>query len=122
MTTIPQPVWQVICDYLKKYRGIDAPFGLKEWAEQHCTVTLFDGGCFLSDGNEFDLFVVPEKRGKWRIRSTVQSFLDDLIQQYGSVKIGVYEDNHASLRLAHHFGFREVSRDGNMIRLEKQNG
>ena len=119
---IPDPVWQVICDYLKKYRGIDAPIGLKEWAEQNCTVTLFDGGCFLSNGGEFDLFVVPEKRGRWRIRSTVQPFIDDLVSRHGSAKIGVYDDNFASLRLAHHFGFREVSRDGNMIRLEKHHG
>ena len=119
---IPDPVWQVICEYLKKYRNIDVPPGLKEWTEEHCTITLFDGGCFLSSGNEFDLFVVPEKRGKWRIRSTVQPFIDAILKQHGVAKIGIYDDNFASLRLAHHFGFKEVSRDGNMIRLEKHHG
>ena len=122
MTHLPQPVWQTIGDYLKKYRSIEASDELREKVEQTCDVRLFDGGCFIAQGNEFDLFVVPEKRGQWRIRSTVTTYLNDMMDKYGSIIVKIYDDNKASLRLARHFGFREVDRTGNMIRLEKHHG
>jgi len=122
VTQLPQPVWQTIGDYLKKYRSIEASDELRKKVEQTCDVRLFDGGCFIAQGNEFDLFVVPEKRGQWRIRSTVTTYLNDMMNKYGSIIVKIYDDNKASLRLARHFGFREVDRTGNMIRLEKHHG
>lgn len=122
MTQLPQPVWQTIGDYLKKYRSIEPSDELREKVEQMCDVRLFDGGCFIARGNEFDLFVIPEKRGQWRIRSTITTYLNDMLNKYGNIIVKIYDDNAASLRLARHFGFREVDRTGNMIRLEKYHG
>jgi hypothetical protein len=115
-------VWQVIKDYVKERRGIDVPDEAREWSEQNLDITPFDGGAFIAHGNEFDLFVVPEKRGKWRIRSEITKYLDTLGKAHGTIIVKIYQDNRASLRLAHFFGFVEVSRDNDIIRLEKRYG
>jgi len=99
-------------------RGIDAPAGLREWAQDTLDITLFDGGAFLAMGNEFDLFVTPERRGRWNIRGQITKFLSTMGAKYGTIVVKIYDDNLPSLRLARHFGFHEVSRDGNMITLE----
>ena len=119
---LPDDVWQVIVDYLLKYRNIVAPDGLREWTENNLDITLFDGGAFLSHQNEFDLFVVPEKRGKWRIRSVINGFLNDMLEKHQKIVVKIYPDNASSLRLAKGFGFTEVGRENGMIRLEKQHG
>jgi GNAT superfamily N-acetyltransferase len=105
-------VWQVICDYT------DVADGTREWIEENLEITPFDGGAFIADGNEFDLFVVPERRGRWNIRGQVTKFLSTMGRKHGTLVAEIYEDNLPSLRLAKHFGFREVGRDGDMIRLE----
>ena len=115
---MPDDVWQVVCDYLLERKGIVAPDGLREWAEDNLEITLFDGGAFLAMGNEFDLFVVPERRGRWNIRGHFTKFLSTMGRKHGTIVAKIYEDNLPSLRLAKHFGFAEVGRDGNMIRLE----
>lgn len=115
---LPDAVWQVVCDYLLERKGVIAPDGLREWAEDNLEITLFDGGAFLVAGNEFDLFVVPERRGRWNIRGQITKFLSTMGHKHGTIVAKIYEDNLPSLRLAKHFGFHEVSRDGNMIRLE----
>lgn len=111
-------VWRVIEDYLLERTGIAAPDGLREWAEDNLDITPFDGGAFIADGNEFDLFVVPERRGRWNIRGQVTKFLSTMGRKHGTLVAEIYEDNLPSLRLAKHFGFREVGRDGDKIRLE----
>ena len=111
-------VWRVIEDYLLERTGIAAPDGLREWAEDNLDITPFDGGAFIADGNEFDLFVVPERRGRWNIRGQVTKFLSTMGCKHGTIVAKIYADNSASLRLAHHFGFKEVSRDGGLIKLE----
>lgn len=119
---LPDDVWEVICDYLFKYRGIAAPAGLREWVEENVNITPFDGGAFISKGNEFDLFVVPEKRGRWRIRSEVTKFLTAMLKEHDKIVVGIYDDNQASLRLAKFFGFTEIGRENGMIRLELHHG
>jgi hypothetical protein len=115
-------VWQVIKDYLMQYREIDAPESLRKWVEENVNITPFDGGAFISKGNEFDLFVVPDKRGKWRIRSEVIKFLTAMLKEHDKIVVGIYDDNQASLRLAKFFGFTEIGRENGMIRLELHHG
>ena len=73
-------------------------------------------------GNEIDLFVVPEKRGRWRIRSVVGQYLDRMGRIHGKIVARIDERNTTSLRLARHFGFHEVGRENGVIRLEKNHG
>lgn len=119
---LPDDVWQVIADYLLERRGIVAPLEVREWAENNLDITLFDGGAFLAHGNEFDLFVIPEKRGKWRIRSVLKDFFDAMLAKHEKIVIKIYADNAPSLRLALGFGFKEVGYENGMIRLEKRHG
>ena len=119
---ITDGIWQVIRKHLREYKNVDAPEKLRDAIEQHCDVELFDGGAFIALGNEFDLFVVPEKRGKWRIRSTINEYLDRKGMEHGRIAVRINERNSPSLRLARHFGFNEVSRENGVIRLEKHYG
>ena len=119
---LPDDVWQVVAGYLLERRGIVAQPALREWAEVNLDITLFDGGAILAKGNEFDLFVIPEKRGKWRIRSVIGNFLNMMLEKHEKIVVKIYEDNYPSLRLAKGFGFKDVGRENGMIRLEKQHG
>lgn len=119
---LPDGVWQVIKDHLHTYKNIDAPDEFKAVLENHTNIELFDGGAFVAVGNEFDLFVVPEKRGRWRIRSVVGDYLDRMGHTHGKIVVRIDERNTPSLRLARHFGFHEVSRENGVIRLEKEHG
>lgn len=119
---LPDDVWQVVADYLLERRGIAAPPALREWVENSLDIVLFDGGAILAKDNEFDLFVVPEKRGKWRIRGVIGDFLNTMLAKHEKIVVKIYEDNTPSLRLAKGFGFKDVGRENGMIRLEKQHG
>lgn len=119
---LPDDVWQVIREYLLKYRGVNVPDKMRDILESIADIELFDGGAFIAIKNEFDLFVVPEKRGKWRIRSTISDYLDRMGEKYGTLVVKIYEGNTPSLRLAKHFGFVEVSRNNAMVLLEKIHG
>lgn len=119
---LPDDVWQVIKDHMLTYKTRNVPDELREILEQFANIELFDGGAFVSIGNEFDLFVVPEKRGRWRIRSTIGQYLDRMGQLHGCTIVRIDERNTPSLRLARHFGFREIDRENGIIRLEKENG
>lgn len=119
---LPDEIWQVICETALRYDGIDCNLpGLRDYVEQNIEITLFDGGAFLSDGNEFDVFVVPEKRGKWAIRREINGFLAKLAQRYEKAIVKIHEQNAKSLRLAIGFGFQPVGRNKrNKIVLERQ--
>ena len=119
---LPDDVWQVIRDHLQTYKGFEASDGLKGALEQNTQIELFDGGAFIAVGNEFDLFVVPEKRGRWRIRSVVGDYLDRMGRLHGKIVARIDERNTPSLRLARHFGFYEISRENGVVRLEKNYG
>lgn len=115
---LPDDVWQVIKDHLLKYKGYEAPDELRHWLNENTIVELFDGGAFLSKGNEFDLFVVPEKRGRWQIRTVFGNYLNKMGRTHGKIMVRINEQNMPSLRLARGFGFKEVSRENGTIRLE----
>ena len=119
---LPDDVWQVIRNHLRTYKGFEASDGLKGALEQNTQIELFDGGAFIAVGNEFDLFVVPEKRGRWRIRSVIGDYLDRMGRLHGKIVARIDERNTPSLRLARHFGFYEISRENGVVRLEKNHG
>lgn len=117
---LPDDVWQVIKDHLLKYKGYEAPDDLRDKLEKNTDIELFDGGVFVAVGNEFDLFVVPEKRGRWRIRSVLKNYLDKMGRTHGKIVVRINEHNMPSLRLARGFGFKEISRENGTIRLENE--
>lgn len=117
---LPDDVWQVIKDHLLKYKGYEAPDNLRDKLGQLTDIELFDGGAFLAKGNEFDLFVVPEKRGRWQIRTVLGNYLDKMGRTHGKLVVRINEQNMPSLRLARGFGFKEVSRENGTIRLENE--
>ena len=117
---LPDDVWQVIKDHLLKYKGYEAPDDLRDKLEKNTDIELFDGGSFVAVGNEFDLFVVPEKRGRWRIRSVLKNYLDKMGRTHGKIVVRINEHNMPSLRLARGFGFKEISRENGTIRLENE--
>lgn len=117
---LPDDVWQVVLETLAKYDGIDCPSPeLKQYVEEHTEITPFDGGAFIADGNEFDVFVVPEKRGKWAIRREINAFLAKLAQRHSKAVIKIYPENKPSMRLAKGFGFEPVGKQGRQIVLER---
>lgn len=117
---LPDASWQVIRDYLRDQCRVGGDLDSKRLAIEHSvSIVPFDGGVFVVDGNEFDLFVDPDRRGKWRIRSIITGFLGDMLSQYDRVIIRVKDTNTPSLRLARHFGFQEIGREGDFLRMEK---
>lgn len=118
---LPDEVWEVICDTLDKYDGLDCRNvpELRDYIETHAEITLFDGGAFIADGNEFDLFVVPEKRAKWAIRKEINAFLAKLAEKHSKAVIKIYPENHTSMRLAIGFGFEPIRMDGRQTVLER---
>ena len=111
-------VWNVIAKHLAEY---EIPFSneVREAIEKSCDIVSFNGGAFVAYGNEFDLFVVPEKRGKWNIKHEIKKYLSDMKKKYATLLVRINEKNTRSLRLARFFGFIETGReDGDVIRLE----
>lgn len=113
-------VWQVVLDTLAKYDGIYCPSPeLKQYVEEHTQITPFEGGAFIADGNEFDVFVVPEKRAKWAIRREINSFLAKLAEEHSKAIVKIFPENKSSMRLAKGFGFEPVGTQGRQIVLER---
>lgn len=115
---LPDDVWQVIQNYLAKHH-FDIPHNLREKIEKGTDVYLFDGGALISIGNQFDLFVSPDKRGRWRIREVARDYFNKMFRNHDKLVVRIYDDNISSIRLARYFGFKEVSRSDGFIRLEK---
>lgn len=122
---LPPDIWSVVGDHLIKF-GFQPTEEVKQLIEDTADIVLFDGGVFIAYENEFDLFVVPERRGKWRIRSEITKFLEQMACKHSTIVVRINRNNSPSLRLAHHFGFQEVSREMDngqeIIRLEKSHG
>lgn len=113
-------VWQVVLDTLAKYDGIYCPSPeLKQYVEEHTQITPFEGGVFIADGNEFDLFVLPEKRAKWAIRKEITQFLAKLAETHSKAIVKIFPENKPSMRLAKGFGFEPVGTQGRQIVLER---
>lgn len=117
---LPDDVWRVVLDTLERFDGIRCDSQeLRSYVEENFSITLFDGGAFIADGNEFDLFVLPEKRGKWKIRKEISAFLAKLAQEHCKAIVKIYPENKPSLRLAKGFGFEPVGSYGRQIVLER---
>lgn len=117
---LPDDVWQVIVETLKRFDNIDCDLSeLRDYIEESAQITVFDGGAFVADGNEFDLFVVPKKRGKWAIRKEINRFLATLAQKHDKAIVKIYPENTRSMRLALGFGFEPVGSIGKQIILER---
>lgn len=117
---ISDNIWQVIKETVQKYQNIDCRNEHRQIIEKEVIVTPFEGGVFVSKGNEFDLFVLPEKRGKWNIKAELSKFFDTMFEKYDTLIVGIDERNLPSLRLAKFFGFQPVDKTGTLIRLEKR--
>ena len=105
---LPYDIIKVIKQNAKESLGIDLTEEMIHNVEKETDITLFDGGAFVAVGNMFDLFVVPERRGKWRIRSVVTNYLTQMLNKYGELYVNVYEHNKPSLRLIEFFGFEHI--------------
>jgi hypothetical protein len=112
-------VWQVIKDYLAK-KGIVCDDKAKKIIEDNTEITPFNGGVFIAVGNEFDVFVVPEKQGKWNIRGEITRYLAKMAEKHDIAIVRINEDNVKSLRLAKFFGFDEVERKDGIVILERK--
>jgi len=112
-------LWAVIADTMKKFNGLDDRMSNRE-ALEALEVQYFDGGAFIAKGNEFDIFVTPEKRGKWPIKRLINAYVNNLIDKFGSAIVTIDERNKVSLRLALGFGFSPIEQHGTSVRLEKR--
>lgn len=122
MRLLSDEVWQVIKEYVQTYKEYEPSDELREVLEKHTVIECFDGGVFISVGNEFDLFVVPEKRCHWRIRSVVGEYLSRMGNIHGTLIAKIDVRNMTSLRLAKFFGFNETCRENGIIQMEKYHG
>lgn len=113
-------IWQVIYDTAVKYDKIRPSPNMRRYIEQNATITPFDGGVFVAIGNEFDLFVLPEKQGKWRVKRVITDYLSKMTDKYGALIVKIHENNRRSLRLANFFGFKEIARSDGKITLERK--
>jgi GNAT superfamily N-acetyltransferase len=120
MQTLSDALWKVIYDTAVKYDKIAPDQRIRRYIEQNAEITPFDGGAFVAVGNEFDLYVLPEKQGKWRIRNVLNDYLAKMTDKYGALVVKIHEDNHKSLRLAKFFKFKEVSRIDGKLTLERK--
>jgi hypothetical protein len=111
-------LWRVMADTMARYRGIVCTDEHRKAVEAQAEIEEFDGGAWASVGNEIDLFVLPERQGKWRVRREVRRYLAKMHEKHPILIARINEANTRSLRLAHFFGFREVGREGTEIRLE----
>lgn len=111
-------VWEVIAQTMHKFKGIEATPEHRKAIERLCRIEEFDGGAFVIRANEIDLFVVPDKRGRWATRGLLDRVVGGVIREYGSAQCAINENNGPSLRLAKRLGFQEVGREGSNIRLE----
>jgi hypothetical protein len=120
MQAISDDLWAVMADTMKRYRGIQCNAQHKEAVEKQAEIKAFDGGVWASVGNEIDLFVLPQKQAKWNVRKEVSQYLADMHKRYPVLVARINENNTRSLRLARFFGFKDVSKEGQEIRLERK--
>jgi hypothetical protein len=120
MNLLSDALWKVVYDTAVKYDKITPDQRFRQYIEQNAKITPFDGGAFIAVGNEFDLYVLPEKQGKWRIRTIFGNYIKKMTDKYGTLIVKIHEDNHKSLRLAKFFKFKEVSRIDGKLTLERK--
>lgn len=111
MAQIPELAWGVIKKYLEATFAEEPEEEVRRKLETEYEVTPFDGGVFLSQGAEFDLFVDEDRRGKWNAEVVLTQFLQEMHRKYGKAVAVIREDNIACLKLAMKFNFEIVGRD-----------
>lgn len=112
-------VWQVICQTMRRYKGVEPTQEHRKAVEANCRLVEFDGGAFVINGDEIDLFVVSDRRKRWATRRLLDEAIGGVVKEHGRAVCRVHEDNADSLRFAKRLGFDEVARDGKVIRLER---
>ena len=117
---IADDVWVVIVETLKKYKGIELLQEHRKRIEALAEIRPFDGGVVVIRDNEFDIFVTPQRRGKWPIKKIVKETVENLISKYGKAVVSIHKENKPSMRLAIGLGFVPVSESGCVVRLEKK--
>ena len=117
---ITDDIWKVIYDTAVKYDKITPSQKMRNYIEQNADITAFNGGVFVAMGNEFDLYVLPAKQAKWRVRDVLNNYLAKMTNKYGTLVVKIHQDNHKSLRLAKFFKFKEVSRIDGKLTLERK--
>lgn len=111
-------VWAVVQDTMRRFKGWELNDSHRQLVEAQCEVIPFDGGAFVIRGCEVDLFVTPEKRGRWATRSLLDRVFGGLIRTHGKATCSVHPDNGVCLRFVRRLGFVEVSRTEQSVRLE----
>jgi len=119
---ISDPIWGTICETLSLYDGIDDYPGLREFVESKFELWGFPGGMFIVDGKEFDLYVEPARRGRWRMRETMLEFFKMMFDRHGSAAAKIHRENLRSIGFAIVSGMISAGLDGNKIILEASNG
>jgi len=118
INTIPDDVWETMCETMFLYDGISDSPGFKGFVEAGLELWGFNGGVFVSNGNEFDLFVSKAMRGRWRMRDTMKEYMSMMLGRHNRLVVKIHEDNLSSLGFALKFGFEMIGYDGNKIVLE----
>lgn len=117
---LPDDVWRVVQTYYDDYLNLPLDDAAKLKIESVCEIHSFNGGVFISKDGEFDLFVLPEWRGKWKIRTILGEFLGMMTTRYGKAVATIHPCNIRSLRLAKGFGFNQTDiGENDMLILEK---
>jgi hypothetical protein len=119
MNKISDGLWNVICMSMKEHWKMDCNEEVRKELEKRAEIQLFNGGAFIALENEFDLFVLPEKQGKWNIRGELTNYIQKMTDKYGTIVVRVGENNCRALRLANKFGFKKVSVEDGIVRLER---
>jgi hypothetical protein len=115
---IAPAVWEVIRQAIRQYKGIECTDRAREEIERRCVVRDFEGGAFVVLGNEIDCYVTPQMRGRWASRSLLREVIGGVIEEYGNAVCRIHRTNRESLTLARRLGFKEISMDGDVLKLE----
>lgn len=111
-------IWNVIAETMEEYKGIYPDEKVRQIVEENVIITPFKGGVFVSRGNEFDLFVVPEMRGKWNVKKEIDSFIKTMFEHYDKIVVRISKRNQKSMRLAKFWGFQETDSHNGIVKLE----
>jgi hypothetical protein len=110
-------VWEVISQTIERYKGITATAEHRRVIESLCSIEPFNGGAFVIRGNEIDLFVTPQRRGRWATRGLLDRVIGGVIRSHGSAICAIHKDNAASISLARRLGFTEFAQEGDVYKL-----
>lgn len=120
MTKLSDDIWQVICDTHKQYNNLVLSNKTRRIIEERAFIKEFDGGVFITIGDEMDLYVLPERWGKWNINKELNDYFEEMKERFDKVKITINKNNEKCLRLAKHYNFVEVGTEDDDILMERE--